>query len=440
MFRGIEARVSAIDEIILGIRSDPWGGDRAFGISQGDRRQHVYVIGKSGTGKTTLLRNAILQDIEAGRGVGVIDPHGDLAVDILNHIPASRVKDVVYFDPSDSEYPIGFNLVARVPADKRHLVASGVVSVFRGIWPDSWGPRLEYILYASVAALLECQNVSLMGIPRMFWDEKYRDWVVKQVKDPMVRSFWLNEFARYDRKFIQEAVAPIQNKVGQLLMSPQLRNILGQVKNRVDARTIMDTGQIFIANLSKGKIGSDKANLCGALWVTQFQLAAMSRADVPESERRDFHLFVDEFQSFVSDSFVSILSEARKYRLGLTLSNQYIDQLKPEIRNAVVGNVGSTIAFRVGHRDAEILEQEFGDAFTAHQFMSLSNGEVFAKLLTGGRDTEPFLAKTLPPQGDPQGRLRSIINWCRGRFSTPRDKVEAQLSAWLETGLPYWDR
>lgn len=432
--------MSATDEILLGFRSDAWTGDHPFGISQADRRQHVYVIGKSGTGKTTLLRNAILQDIGAGRGVGVIDPHGDLSVDILNHIPGTRVKDVVYFDPSDSEFPIGFNLVGRVPAEKRHLVASGVVSVFRGIWPDSWGPRLEYILYAAVAALLECQNVSLMGIPRMFWDEKYRDWVIRQVKDPMVRSFWLHEFAKYDRKFIQEAVAPIQNKVGQLLMSPQLRNILGQVKNRVHARDIMDRGQIFIANLSKGKIGPDKANLCGALWVTQFQLAAMSRADTPESDRRDFHLFVDEFQSFVSDSFVSILSEARKYRLSLTLSNQYIDQLKPEIRNAVVGNVGSTIAFRVGHRDAEILEREFGDAFTASQFMALSNGEVYAKILTNGRDAEPFLARTFPPQGTYCGRLERIVNRSRANFSTARDKIEKRLIAWLETGLAHWDR
>ncbi len=266
------------------------------------------------------------------------------------------------------------------------MVASGIVSVFKSIWHDSWGPRLEYILYASVAALLDCENVSLLGVQRMLSDGRYRAWVVKQVKDPMVRSFWENEFEHYDKKFMLEAIAPIQNKVGQLLMSPHVRNILGQVKSRIDARFMMDNGRIFIADVSKGKLGADKSNLLGALLVTQFQLAAMSRSDVPEHERKDFFLYVDEFQSFASDSFISILSEARKYRLCLTLSHQYVDQVRPEIRDAVFGNVGSIVAFRVGHRDAKQLELAFGETYRASELSSLGNHEVCAKLLADGQD------------------------------------------------------
>lgn len=417
--------------VIIGTR-DGWGQEEPFALFQRDRRQHLHVVGKSGTGKTTMLRNMIIQDIEAGRGVGVIDPHGDLALDLLDHIPSHRIEDVAYFDPSDAEYPIGFNLLGAVPAGRRHLVASGVVSVFRGIWADSWGPRLEYILYATVAALLECENVSLLGVTRMLSDEAYRDWVVRQVKDPMVRSFWVSEFGRYDKRFLQEAVAPIQNKVGQLLMAPELRNILGQVKTRIDARFMMDNRRIFIANLSKGKIGADKANLLGALWVTQFQLAAMSRADVPEAERVDFNLYVDEFQSFVSDSFTSLLSESRKYALSLSLSHQYFDQLKPSILDAVMGNVGSLVAFRVGFEDAERLERAFGRAYVAAHFTGLSNGEVCVKLLNQGQEEQPFIGKTLPPIGTRHGHAQKIMRRSREKYARVRATVESKIERWIE--------
>jgi len=418
------------DPVVLGTR-EAWGEKEPFGLFPADRRHHLYAIGMSGSGKTTLLRNMILQDIEAGRGVAVIDPHGDLAADILEHIPRRRIDDVAYFDPSDADYPVGFNLLARVPPEKRHVVASGIVSVFRGIWSDSWGPRLEYILYATIAALLDCENVSLMGVPRMLSDDRYRAWVIRQIKDPMVRSFWVNEFSRYDKKFLQEAIAPIQNKVGQLLMAPELRNIFGQVRSRMDARSMMDEGRIFIANLSKGKLGEDKTNLLGALWVTQFQLAAMSRTDLPEDERRDFHLYVDEFQSFVSDSFTAILSEARKYRLCLTLSHQFLDQIKPEISKAVVGNVGSIIAFRVGYEDAEALERTFGKAFVASQFTGLGNGEVHAKLLEWGQYRDSFRGQTLPPFGIRHGHGRAIIRQSRERYSTKRETIERRVNGWL---------
>jgi hypothetical protein len=291
---------------------------------------------------------------------------------------------------------------------------------------------LEYILYAAVAALLHCDNVSLLGVQRMLSDDRYRAWVVKQVDDPMVRSFWVNEFESYDSRFLHEAVAPIQNKVGQLLMSPHVRNILGQVRSRIDGRFMMDNGRIFIADLSKGKLGADKSNLLGALLMTQFQLAAMSRADVPESERKDFYLYVDEFQSFASDSFVSILSEARKYHLCLTLSHQYIDQLRPEIRDAVFGNVGSIVSFRVGQKDAKVLEQEFGETYTARQFTTLSNREVYAKLLQLGQDCEPILGRTLPPFGERHGRHETIIRRSREKYGAQREIVEDRIRRWFQ--------
>lgn len=378
-----------------------------------------------------MLRNLILQDIEAGRGVGIIDPHGDLAEDLLDHIPRHRIEEVTYFNPADTEYPIGFNLLGQVAEGSRHLVASGIVSVFKSIWSDFWGPRLEYILYAAVAAILDCENVSLLSVQRMLSDARYRAWIVKQVKDPMVRSFWENEFEGYEKKFLQEAVAPIQNKVGQLLMSPHLRNILGQVKSRIDARFMMDNKRVFIANLSKGKLGADKANLLGALLVTQFQLAAMARADVPESARQDFFLYVDEFQSFASDSFISILSEARKYRLCLTLSHQYLGQLKPAILDAVLGNVGSLVAFRVGHEDAKALEMAFGNTYAASHFSGLSNREVYAKLLSDGQDIEPFCGQTLPPILRHCGHRDTIIRRSREKYATPRATVERKIKLWL---------
>lgn len=417
-------------DVILG-QHDGWGQDKPVSLSSADRMHHLHVVGKSGTGKTTLLRNLILQDIEAGRGVAVIDPHGDLALDLLDHIPRKHAERVVYFDPSDEEHAISFNLLARVPAGRRHLVASGIVSAFKGIFPDFFGPRMEYIFYAAVAALLDCENVTLLGLQRMLTDEVYRSWAVAQVKDPMVRSFWEREFESHDKRTRSEMVSPILNKVGPILMAPQLRNILGQVRNRIDARFVMDDSRIFIANLSKGKLGADKANLLGSFLVTQFQVAALSRADVPEDERRDFFLFVDEFHSFVTDSFAPILSEARKYRLGLTLAHQYFDQLKPEILNAVMGNVGSLVAFRVGHRDAKALEDAFGSSYVASQFSGLSNREICAKILSDGKDIEPFIGRTLPPYGKRRGRREAIIRRSREKYSAPRAVVEERIARWL---------
>lgn len=407
------------------------GSEWVFGLEQADRRHHLYIIGQTGTGKTTLLRNLIIQDIELGHGVAIIDPHGDLANDLLDYIPRHRIEDVAFFNPTDMQYPVGFNLLSAVAPDARHLVASGIVSVFKSIWPDSWGPRLEYILYATVAALLDCENVSLLGVQRMLTDTRYRVHVVKQIKDPMVRSFWVNEYERYDKKFLQEAIAPIQNKVGQMLMSPHLRNILGQARTRIDARFMMDHERIFLADLSKGKLGADKSNLMGALLVTQFQLAAMARADFPEHERKDFFLYVDEFQSFASDSFVSILSEARKYHLCLTLSHQYISQVRPEIREAVFGNAGSLISFRVGQADSEVLQREFGGAVATRRFVDLQNHEILAKFLSGGQYGEPIAALTLPPIRHCYGHRQRILRRSREKYAALRENVEAKIQRWL---------
>jgi len=362
-----------------------WGQDVPFGISIPDLRQHIYVIGKTGSGKTTLLRNMIIQHIAMGHGVGLIDPHGDLAEELLHHIPRWRTDHLVYFNPSDLDFPIALNLLANVPKDERHLVASGIVGAFKSIWPDSWGPRMEYILYNAIAALLDCQNTSLLGVNRMLTDEKYREWVIRQIKDPFIKEYWEHEFAGYDERFRREAIAPIQNKLGQFLLNPVIRNILGQVKCKVNFPFVMDQKRLFIANLSKGKIGHDKANLLGSLLTTQFQLAAMRRAAQPEEEREDFFLFIDEFQNFTTDSFAAILAEARKYRLCLTLSHQYVDQIPlatlhldyqlvaHRMKDAahVKNDEGDKHPFRIGHRlfeDIGICIPDSGQLFIFQKF------------------------------------------------------------------------
>ncbi len=415
------------DIIQIGTREE-WGQSVPFGISLPDLRQHIYVIGKTGSGKTTLLRNMIIQHIALGHGVGLIDPHGDLAEELLDYIPRARADDVVYFNPSDLEFPIALNLLANVPKDERHLVASGIVGAFKSIWADSWGPRMEYILYNAIAALLDCKNTSLLGVNRLLTDEDYRARVIRQIKDPFIKEFWEHEFAGYDERFRREAIAPIQNKLGQFLLNPVIRNILGQVKCKVSFPFIMDNRRLFIANLSKGKIGPDKANLLGSLLTTQFQLAAMRRAGQPEAERRDFYLFIDEFQNFTTDSFASILAEARKYRLCLTLSHQYVDQIPLPIRQAVFGNVGTMFSFRIGNTDAEVLQREFANVFIAQQFVDLERFNVFSKILENGTNREPFKGVTLQPVGKSVGRAADHVDISRLKYAEPRKNIEERLS------------
>lgn len=408
-----------------------WGDSQPFGISAADQRQHIYIIGKTGSGKTTLLRNLILQHVALGHGVGLIDPHSDLAEEILNHIPPRRADHLVYFNPGDIEFPVAMNLLSNVPPDDRHLVASGIVSAFKGIWRDSWGPRLEYILHNAVSALLDCQGATLLGVNRMLTDDRFREQVIRQIEDPFIRAFWAEEYAGYDTRFKREAIAPIQNKLGQFLLNPVVRNILGQVKSKVNIPFVMDNGRLFIANLSKGRIGHDKANLLGSLLTTQFQLGAMARVNQPEDGRRDFHLFIDEFQNFTTDAFASILAEARKYRLCLTLSHQYIDQLSLPIRQAVFGNVGTLISFRVGNPDAEVMQKEFGNAIAASTLADLGRYEAMVKLLENGTNLEPFRAKMLPPMEGRVGQRDKLIARSRERFATPRAGIEEKLNRFI---------
>jgi hypothetical protein len=410
-----------------------WGGRAAFGLSQSDRAQHVYCLGKSGTGKSTLLRNLLVQDIEAGRGLALIDVTGDLAEELLDYIPPERIDDTVYFNPGDADCPIGLNPLFKVPAEQRHIVTSNIVGAFKGIWRHSWGVRMEYVLYAAIASLLECEGMTLLALLRLFTDSVFRRRVVQQVKDPVIRAFWHEEFESWNVRLRQEIVAPIQNKVGALLMSPVMRNILGQVRCKLSFRFMMDNSRIFIANLNKGAIGADKANLLGSLLISQMQHAAFSRADVPADDRVPFSLFVDEFQNFQTDSFATILSEARKYGLHLLLAHQFSKQLDEEIAAAVFGNVGTVISFRVGSEDAERLAREFGETFPPSHFCGLPNYSVAVRQVRGGKILEPFEAQTAPPFGSAHDRRDAVVKNSRSRFSVPRKIVENKHAKWLKS-------
>jgi len=414
----------------IGVR-EIWGGEVPCGLSLSDLRQHLYIIGKTGSGKTTLLRNLIVQHLAAGHGVGLIDPHGDLAEELLDCIPPHRADDLVYFNPGDLEFPIALNLLANVAPDDRHLVASGIVGAFKSIWRDSFGPRMEYIFYNAIAALLDCPNTSLLGVNRMLTDTDYRRRIVRKVRDPFVRAFWTEEYENYDPRFQREAIAPIQNKIGQILLNPIMRNILGQVRTKVSIPFMMDTGRIFIANLSKGKLGADKANLLGSLLTTQFQLGAMARVNRPENERRDFFLFIDEFHNFTTDAFTAILSEARKYRLCLTVSHQYTAQLSPVIRGAVFGNVGSLISFRVGQSDAEELRREFGNSYSTESFVGLDQFQIIARLAEEGKTREPFHAMTIPPIRFFPGKRAALAVRSREKYASHRAVVENKIGRWM---------
>ncbi|HEX4497254.1 MAG TPA: TraM recognition domain-containing protein [Thermoanaerobaculia bacterium] len=397
-----------------------------------DRAQHLYVVGKTGLGKSTLLRNLILQDLYAGRGVGLLDPHGDLAREVLDAIPRGRTNEVLYFNPGDLAHPGGLNLLPKVPRDQEHLVVAGVLSAFRGIWGGSWGPRMEYILGHALSALLDHGGLTILALPRLLADDAFRKGIVARVRDPVVRAFWQSEFARYERRFRLEAIAPIQNKVGRLLANAPMRNILGQGKSRFDAGFLMDRSRIMIANLSKGVIGEDHSRLLGALLLSQFQWAAMQRSGNPEAPRTPFYLYIDEFQSFATDALTSILAEARKYGLVLVLAHQYLDQLTDEIRQSVFGNAGNLIAFRVGQADARLLEDELGGDVKMGNLVSLGKYEFYARLLDQGRMREPFRGKTLSPiRGTSTGRRQAVIRQSRERYGRPRVEVEAKIGRWL---------
>lgn len=408
-----------------------------FGVKQGDRRRHMYVIGKTGTGKTTMLDNMTIQDIQRGNGVAVLDPHGEYAERMLNFIPKERIDDVVYFNPSDLTQPMGFNMLEKPSMEMRHFVASGLMGVFKKLWPDVWSARMEYFLSNSILAHLEMEDATLLGVNRIFGDNVYRKAIVSRIQDPVVRGFWENEFAKLPEQFMREAVAAIQNKVGQFIANPLIRNIIAQPRSTFDLREIMDKKKILIANLSKGRIGEENSSLLGAMLVTRIYLAAMSRVDMPEEEREDFFVYADEFQNFATESFANILSEARKYHLCLTLAHQYMAQLVDDktksavLRDAIIGNVGTIISFRIGAEDAEVLEKEFAPDFVIEDFVNLGFASIYLKLMIDNVASRPFSATTLPPIPAPAVNYKvESIETSRKRYGTPVEEIDSLIREW----------
>lgn len=406
-----------------------------FGIKMDDRRRHMYFIGKTGMGKTVMLENMAIDDIRNGRGLAFIDPHGESAQKLLNFIPEERKDDVIYFCPSDMEFPISFNPLEAISAEHYHLVASSILEIFKKIWPDVWSARMEYILNNCLMALLEYPNSTLLDIMRLLTDKAFNKKIVDGLKDPVVKNFWVNEFARYNEKFQTEAIAPIQNKVGQFLTNPVIRNIIGQKKSSFDIRKIMDEGKILIVNISKGLVGESNSALLGAMLVTKIEQAALSRADISENERRDFYLYVDEFQTFATESFANILSEARKYRLSLIISHQYIEQLPDEVKAAIFGNVGTLVVFRIGAEDGEWLEREFMPEFEANDLVNLPKYNIYLKLLIDGISSKAFSAIGLPPFSIPETNFtQEIIENTRKKYSIHKTAIEKEIGDdWAST-------
>jgi len=399
-------------------------------LTHNDRRCHLYLIGKSGTGKSTLLFNLMMADLARERGFALLDPHGDLARSVADAVPAARTNEVLYFDPADLSHPVAFNPLERVPPDHRPLVAAHIATAFKHLWGDSWGPRLEYILGNSLRLLLDAPGTTLLGLPRLLVDETYRSRLLAACRDPMVRAFWLHEFAAYHDRFVTEAVSPIQNKIGALLSPPALRNIIGQKRSTINIPAIMNGGRVLIVNLSKGRLGEAPAHLLGAFLATAFAQAAESRADIREDERRDFTLYADEFQNFATDSFASILSEARKWRLSLALAHQFLGQLPPLLRQAVIGNAGTLVAFRVGAEDAPLIGDELGQ-HNPDALLDTPNFAAWIKLMYNNSPTGARYIKTLPPPPTTSGRLAAIQARTRARHARPRVHVERQIAKFL---------
>lgn len=427
------------DDTIYFAKTNFRGDERVFGIKNSDRRQHFYIIGKSGTGKTSLIANMVLQDILNGKGVAIIDPHGDVVEEIVERIPENRAKDTIYFNPADMDHPVGFNVLEVPDARYKHLIASDLMGIFTKIWANVWSSRMEYILTNCILALIDTPGTTLLGIQRILVDQNYRHKIIENVKDPVVKAFWVHEFEQWRDQFRNEAIVPIQNKVGQFLSTSLIRNIVGQPKSTLNINEVMNEGKILLVNVSKGRVGEDNSNLLGAMIITKIQLAAMERVRISEEERKDFYLYVDEFQNFVTDSFASILSEARKYRLNLIVAHQYIGQLAPgvstKVRDAIFGNVGTMVAFRVGAADAEFLEKEFEPEFTIQDLVNLPNHNIYLKLMVNGVASRPFSAATLPPltMAEKTVDKQIIIDESRRLYASRREDVEEQITSWAES-------
>jgi Type IV secretion-system coupling protein DNA-binding domain len=407
-----------------------------FGVQTIDRRKHMYIVGKTGTGKTTLLTNMILQDIYNGLGVCFIDPHGDSSEYILDRIPPHRHADVVYFNPADVEYPIGLNILESQRGEQGFLINSTLMAVFNKIWQGTWSSRMEYILSNTLLTLLENKGNTLLGVGKVLTNEKYRRKIISRLRDPMLKNFWNSEFSKFPENYKQEAVAPINNKIGQFFANELTRNILGQSKSTIDFRDIMDNNKILIANLSKGRLGEESSDLLGSLLMSKLQIATMSRVDIPETKRQDFYVYVDEFQNFTTDSFAGILSEARKYRLNLILAHQYIAQLQEsgttKVKNAIFGNVGTIVAFRLGSEDAKQISREFGGVIDSDVFMDLQRSKVGIKINTEGQSQKAFIASTLPPLFDQiSGQLETVVNLSRQNYARKRKLVNDEITLYI---------
>ena len=403
-----------------------------FGLKRGDRVRHFYLLGKTGTGKSTLFKNMFISDVLAGDGACFVDPHGDTVEQLLDYIPPNRIKDVVYFNPTDVAHPIGFNLLELKDKSQRDLIADGVVEVFKKQFGDSWGPRLQYILTNTIATALEAQGTTLLAVIRLLMDQNYRKFILKQVDDPILYKFWTEEFAQMaqNSKLLSESVSPIQNKVGRFISSAVTRNIIGQVKSTIDLREIMDNQKILLVNLAQGRLGEETASLLGGMIITRLQATAMERVDIPEEERKDFFLYVDEFQNFATESFAKILSEARKYKLNLTMTNQYIDQLPLTVRQAIFGNVGTLGSFVVSQGDASILEKEFAPVVASDDLVSLDAYALYIKLCIDGMTSIPFSAKSLPVRYHKFGLKDEIIARSREKYGTTKEEIEEKIVKW----------
>ncbi len=406
---------------------------RKFGIKTDDRRRHMYLIGKTGVGKTTLLENMVLADIYLGHGLGLVDPHGDFAEKIIDYIPEHRIEDVVYFNPADTDWPTAFNILEAVSADHKHLIASGLMGVFKKIWPDVWSARMEHIMNMCILSLLENPGNTLLGINRILVDRDFRRKMIVGIKDPVVKAFWITEFEQWQDKFRSEAIAPIQNKVGQFLSTSLIRNIVGQPTSTIVPREFMDSRKIVIINLAKGRVGEDASRLMGGMLITKMQLSAMERVDIAEKDRQDFYLYIDEFQNFATESFANILSEARKYRLALIMAHQYIEQLEEEVASAVFGNVGTIVSYRVGAGDAEKLAVEFAPRFVEEDLVNLPKYNVYLKLMIDGIASDAFSATTLPPIAARTHSMQRVIDASRRKYSRQRSVVEQNIVDWSET-------
>ncbi|KKS77829.1 MAG: hypothetical protein UV74_C0002G0054 [Candidatus Woesebacteria bacterium GW2011_GWB1_43_14] len=391
--------------------------ETTFGVSSKDRRRHMWVVGKTGTGKSTLIANMAIDDIKKGQGIAVIDPHGDLCETILDYIPSHRINDVVYFNPFDRDHPIVINPLEVTSKEEAELVVSGLMSIFTKIWANVWSARMEYILRNTLLTLSQVPETTFADVLTILTDRKYRDRICETIDDHSLKQFWITEYNQMPDRLQKESISPIQNKVGQFVTSPLIRKVIGSPKSTIHLDEVMDEGKILLANLSQGKIGEDNSALLGATLITKLQQGAMQRVNIDEEKRRDFYLYVDEFQNFATTSFIKILSEARKYRLNLMLANQYMAQIPEDVQKAILGNVGSLISFGVGAEDAEVIHKEFSEVFSQNDLVNLSNFQVAVKLMVEGHASRPFLAHTLPEPASKNQNRETVIQVSRERWS-----------------------